>query len=133
MTTKKGILTVDKFSKDKNWIYVGGDYNEHLKYFEMVSKSYGWDKKPKHKEYCICGHYIEKNCYIYNKSTNKLKIIGIECINKFKLNGRTCDICGEKHKNRIVNRCNDCRYGICDYCDKNIDKKYKICFNCKFN
>jgi hypothetical protein len=61
-----------------------------------------------------------------------MKVIGSECINKFLEKRRTCSKCGEEHRNRIVNRCNDCRWGMCDYCDRTIDPKYRVCYNCKF-
>lgn len=38
-----------------------------------------------------------------------------------------CDICNNTHKNIKVNRCNNCRYGLCDICDKIINIKYKEC------
>ena len=53
--------------------------------------------------------------------------------NECKKNTRTygiCEKCGNKHKNRVVNRCNKCRIGLCDNCNKIIDKKYKKCYNC---
>ena len=86
---------------------------------------------PSHKDNCVCGHYIEENCFITNDVD--IIVLGNCCIKKFlpeNKSSRTCEKCKEPHKNHIVNRCNDCRYGLCDKCNIKINPKYKICAKC---
>lgn len=132
--TQKGMIKISNLLNNE-WIYAGGDSDSHLNYWYIFARSKNWDPsdKPKFKSKCVCGQELEKNCWIYNLEQNRIKVIGSECINKFLDKRRTCSICGDEHLNRVVNRCNDCRYGLCDYCDKEIDDKYHICYNCKFN
>lgn len=131
--TEEGIKKINKLVKG-DWIYAGGDYKEHLNYWKIFSRSYGFigDRARKFKPMCVCGQELQRNCWIYSKKKHKIKIIGSECINKFIGKQKLCHICGEEHNNRIVNRCNDCRHGMCDICDKIIDSKYRKCYKCKF-
>jgi hypothetical protein len=90
-----------------------------------------------------------------NKCNNcRLKMKEIE---KQK-NKKYCDNCQQEHRNRSnnlcnncrklikcnkckklynkknyfdINKCDDCRKGYCDGCDKSINLKYKKCFTCK--
>jgi hypothetical protein len=132
--TQEGVKKVNELVKGE-WIYAGGSFDSHLNYWNIFARSMnfpgGAEKKPRFKNYCVCGQELERNCWIYNKNENRIKIIGSECINKFLDKRRTCSICGEEHRNRIVNRCNDCRWGLCDHCDKKIHEKYKVCYKCK--
>lgn len=114
----------------KNWKYCGGDKGRHKRYFRLCFK----DRKiPSKKELCICGHAINENCYIVDKNLNIL-VLGNCCIKRFiKKSSRTCEKCETPHKNRVVNRCNKCRKGICDYCDKRCNPSYKQCFKCYVN
>ena len=110
------------------WKYCGGYKGRHRNYFLIACPD---DDFPKQKSHCVCGHKIEENCYITNG--DEILILGNCCIKKFiPKSGRTCEICGESHRNRKVNRCNYCRIGICDDCGKSIKERYKICYNCKF-
>ena len=129
--TADGIIKVNRLVSEE-WIYAGGDFEGHFNYWIIFARGKNFDpkKKPPFKGRCVCGQEIQRNCWIYNERENKIKVIGAECINKFLDKRRTCSICGEEHQNRIVNRCNDCRWGICDYCDKEIDDKYKKCYSC---
>jgi len=130
-------LTLDDM---KDYVYAGGDTGRHYDYFndffkkELKRKPKGWCFD--YEDKCICGHDIKENCYIAHKITKECLVLGNCCIKKYlpKDNrGKTCEKCNKPHKNRIVNRCNNCRYGICDRCDKIIDKTYHICIRCKFN
>jgi len=86
---------------------------------------------PEPTDECVCGHHIAENCYITDGE--RILILGICCIKKFiPKNTRTCEKCEEPHKNRIVNRCNNCRIGVCDNCSKNCNESYKKCYNCAF-
>jgi len=114
------------------WEYCGGDNGPHLKKWKLFTQSKpGWNK-PKHKNYCVCGHYIVNNCYIYNKGLNKIKILGSCCVKKFTNFDLLCEDCNQPHKNRKVNRCNKCRKGKCDKCGGKCSECYKVCYKCKF-
>ena len=136
-TNKKGLIKMKKIIDNSDWIYAGGDFESHWNYFNIFKKDYYWGKsdwKPKWKGNCVCGELIERNCWLYNKKTNKIIVIGSKCINKFKKKQKKlCSICGEEHRNIIVNKCNDCRIGLCDICGCDINEKYSKCYNCKFN
>ena len=133
LTTKfiKGLknynLTYDEI-KNSNWKYCGGRTGHHLNYFKLCFKN---NKLPDIVNECVCGHHIEENCYITDGK--EILVLGNCCIKKFiSKSSRTCDNCGEPHKNRIVNRCNNCRKGICDDCDKKCNEIYKKCYDCAF-
>jgi len=117
------------FNDIKDWEYAGSE--EHISYYKL---RFPHSKKlPQKEDECVCGHWIKKNCYITDGK--RILILGSCCIEKFIPKGlkRICSKCHQPHKNRIVNRCNDCRIGICDICNIKIDPKYKTCFKCKIN
>lgn len=137
-----GLKRIDLCFEDmNNYKYCGGDSDEHLNYWNLTNKD--GIKQPPRTQYCVCGHNIEQNCYIKLKekglkssSTGKelpsILVLGNYCIEKFCPNsGRTCEQCGKSHKNRKVDRCNDCRIGICDECGGKCTEKYKVCYKCK--
>lgn len=112
--------------KNGKFKYCGGDKGRHLNYFNMAYKD--WEK-PEYDDTCICGHKIIENCYITDGEY--IIVLGNCCIKKFvPKSSRTCEICGKPHKKRIVNRCDDCRKGICDICNKKCNKDYTKCYNC---
>ena len=130
-------LSIDEINKS-GWKYCGGDSDAGgpaVNYFRLIfgdhpDKVYEGGKE----DYCVCGHPIVKNFNICDGNEEEILVLGSECITKFvDKKGRTCSLCGNSHKNRIVNRCNDCRKGLCDKCDKEIDEQYKVCYKCKFN
>ena len=110
-----------------DWRYAGGEKNQHLNYFNLLNL-----QKPEKQDNCLCDHSITENCYIYNKSTNELKVLGNCCIKKFlKKSSRTCEKCDQPHRNRIINQCNKCRYQFCNKCNiEKYDEKYDLCRNC---
>lgn len=111
---------------DGDWKYCGGDSGRHLKYFKLCKKD---TELPEHVDKCICDHHISENCFITNGE--RIIVLGNCCIKRFvPKSGRTCSECGEPHKNRVVNRCNECRISRCDLCGVNIDIKYKKCYRC---
>ncbi len=120
----------------QNFKYCGGNMGSHYNYFKICFKSElkqnpSWC--PAEKEICICGHKITENCYIINDS-KRILTLGSCCIKRFiPKSSRTCEICGEPHRNRIINKCNDCRVGFCDKCNKECNKKYKLCWDCFTN
>ena len=140
MSTTEGRIQLHKF-KNNGWKYAGGDAESHKNYWKIFSRSINLpiDDPIKHNSHCICGHEIQKNCWIYKKGSKKnpnkhrFKVIGNECINRFMDKRRTCHICDKEHRNRVVNRCNECRIGLCDKCDIRIPDQYDKCYKCKFS
>lgn len=127
---KKGLLEkYDMSDKDVlTWKYSGGDSGRHLNYWKLKFKN---TKTPDHESHCVCGHYIVQNCYITNDKNTELLVLGNCCIKAFiPTSARNCSICGNEHKNRIVDRCNKCRVGKCDVCDVKCNPQYKKCFDC---
>jgi hypothetical protein len=114
--------------KNSEWKYCGGRTGRHFKYFELCCKD---DDLPEHVNECVCGHHIRENCYITDGE--QILILGNCCIKKFiPKSSRTCEDCGNPHKNRKVNKCNNCRIGTCERCGKECDYSYKNCYSCAF-
>ena len=134
---KKGLIE-NGITNIKDYYYCGGTEGNdmrHKNYFKLV---FGDIDYPPYNSECICGHEIKQNCYISKKSNdqfdfNTIVILGNCCIKKFEINGRTCENCNAKHKNRKTNYCNDCKER-CIYCGntKNKKKSEAICDNCRF-
>jgi len=102
---KKYNLTLEEIQLS-GWKYVGGDTGSHLNYYKLVFPNN--NRLPPHYDNCVCGHPIEYNCYIANKTN--LIVLGRCCIKQFVENsGRTCEECGSSHRNSKVNLCNDCK------------------------
>jgi hypothetical protein len=171
MTTKEGLERLrTKYNINNGWKYGGGcrkkeyihgldEYNivetSHSKYYENHLRP-EWAKKgycsldyfPKHKDKCLCDHFIDENCFIYKERGNtiSIRIIGNCCIKKFGLQGRRCQICDSLHKNTRDNYCNVCRDKIkkeekekkrremyCDCGRKKKKKSHGLCRSCYFN
>jgi hypothetical protein len=63
---------------------------------------------------CICGHPIKEHCYIITHK-NEILALGNCCIKKFiTKDNKLCDICERPHKNRITNKCKECKKEILD-------------------
>lgn len=108
------------------WKYCGGNKGFRLDYFKIACPG---EELPELHENCVCGHKIVENCYITNGS--HILVLGNSCIKRFvPKSSRTCDKCDGPHRNRVVNRCNACRSGICDSCDRPCNPKYKKCWFC---
>jgi hypothetical protein len=118
------------YDEIKNWRYCGGDYEGHITYYYLIfNKS---KKLPEFSDECVCGHKIEKNNYICDKKKSKIMVLGMCCIKKFiPFSSRTCEDCDKPHKNRIINKCNDCRIKKCIKCNqKNTNINHDICKDC---
>ena len=88
-----------------NWKYCGGNEGSHYNYFKLSCPN---DDMPEYTTECVCKHVIRENCYITNGE--EILVLGNCCIKRFiPKSGRTCELCDEPHKNRIVNRCNACK------------------------
>lgn len=116
-TTPKGLARLGKYSRNKNWVYFGGNEpnSSHRNKWKLFCLEIGRDptKFPKSKDHCMCEHTIrtDRNCYIYCKSNDdkhRLKVVGSCCIKRFEFKYRCWD-CGETHKNTSTTRCNKCR------------------------
>ena len=113
-----------------NFRYYGGDTGRHRNYLS-ICHTYKLPL-PSHAKKCVCDHNIVENCYITDDK--QILVIGNCCIKKFiTKSSRTCERCHASHNNRIVNRCNDCRKGRCDTCDKPCSETYKKCWKCQFS
>lgn len=132
----KGILKKHGITRkeilNNKWKYCGGDYDRHKNYFNLYFKNDN-QSLPKHADECVCGQAIERNAYITNEKD--IIVLGSCCIKKFTPTGlnRTCKTCGEKHLNRLVNKCNKCRGkdGCCYRCDNINNSEYKECYKCR--
>ena len=130
-------LTYEDIIKE-GWAYAGGDSNSHYNYFLLITR---WINlmQPPHLERCVCNQKIHYNCYIVNRVKTKIIVIGSCCINSFMPDGkkgRTCDICEKPHRNRKVNKCNNCR-DKCSRCKTDITsrfgyEKYERCRSCEY-
>ena len=134
------------------WKYAGGNRNSHCRYYDLCFPD---REPPEWTDRCVCNHEIKENCYIASADESRFLVLGNCCIRKFmKKRTRTCDICGEAHRNRVVNRCNDCRHvkncktcgypsrnltlgrcdtcrrGVCDLCDAPCNVMYSWCYAC---
>jgi hypothetical protein len=121
-------FTLEAFN-EANFKYHGGDTEtNHKNYWKMLE---GTNPFPEKTNECVCGHYIKRNFYICSK--NDIMILGSCCILKFVPSGlrRTCQICGEVHRNRKNNLCNGCREGRCVKCGELcLKSNYKYCKGC---
>jgi hypothetical protein len=130
---KYGINDLEEFKKFK---YCGGDRSRHLNYWKLVM---GATELPQHEDECVCGTAIVENCYITRDGIDcvELLILGNCCIKKFMPSGkigRTCEDCGARHKNRKINKCNQCKRGICLKCFCNFESDNEnrtYCYTCK--
>ena len=130
---KKRVCTnIKLYNEENNTNYKWIDFKTKFRYIETLEKD---------KEYnCMCDHPILYRCIIRHIEDETEWILGSCCIKKFcKMWGKTCDRCFKKHKNIKDNYCNDCRIIIaeeerikkpcCKICNKQIDIKYKYCYN----
>ncbi len=123
---------------EQDYKYAGGtkDANNphHYRYWKLMIAQKPHLKMPTHECYCVCDHIIENNCFIINKYDNII-ILGNCCIKRFiPKSGRTCGKCGEPHRNRKFNLCNDCKIYACNMCGGDKEKEYyKYCNKCYNN
>ena len=127
--------------KTQTWRYVGDDSPEGK---DLLYETYGYKSElsesilNNRKDKCICGQPIQNNYFIafkyFNPNEDYILYIGKDCAKKFVcLNKKRCEICDTPHRNRSVNRCNDCRgKKFCIVCNDSIDSdsKYDICNDC---
>jgi hypothetical protein len=142
-----GIIYDDNFKQ--NFIFVGSDENYPELYLnnmygrERFFKQFPYRRPPlgkglpNHKDSCICKTHIKTNCYIFNRESKRLLIIGKCCAKRFidntlfKYKCIKCNIVKRKSKNTF---CNDCKsnWRECSVpeCKTIIDKRYSYCYNC---
>lgn len=134
----------DMVPSDLNgWWYIGGEERDTdddgdavttTTYFDLVKKDNpeliaSLEPLPRSNE-CVCCHEIKYNHWITDGT--KVLVIGSCCKKQFAelygvACGRNCDNCHDPHRNRKVNRCNDCRKIICDNCNLPRDPNDKLC------
>lgn len=135
---------------EKEYKYFGGNYSEHLDFFNNQRNIYALDN---------VGNYVRDDCETCARKTkNKLLLLNEDnngdidyysvcqrcCANFGKLpkTQGICEDCGEEHRNRSDNYCNECRKksnclkcrnrafcydGHCSNCIS----KYNFCIDCK--
>ena len=117
------------------FLYIGGDRGRHANYFKLSCPD---EPYPKHEDYCVCGHCIDENCYIRSPTSGRTLIVGNCCIKRYvSVDGRTCKKCGVRHKNQVIDLCNDCRPkkgrgAVCDICAApHKNRKDNLCSDCR--
>ena len=110
------------------------------KLYDLWCKSplniYDWDDfiEQMKEERCCCYTPIEWN-YVFAHikdptNVDKIIILGSECVKKYidpDFNKKKCVRCGNPHRNRVVDRCNECRLDdptnrFCKWCDTKLDE-----------
>jgi hypothetical protein len=104
------ILT-EALSGANDWEFVGGDIRpNHINRWNLKFPN---QEMPGQVLECECSHPIKENCYIYSKQLDEIKIIGNCCVKRFLPNKEDrelkCELCKIPHRNRKVNRCNNCK------------------------
>lgn len=117
-----------------NWEYAGGDTGRHFNYFKIkFPPGTGF---PPYATECICEHPIKENCFIQCKlNRDMLLVVGNCCIDTYfdtADKGRKCEDCGARHRNRIDNKCNECRKTECTRCKLRFKGKGTLCHVCRF-
>ena len=98
-----------------NYAYAGGNSLKRIKYYELKCET---SITPPRVYNCICGQEIKENCYIKNIETGHILILGSCCIKRFvPKSGRTCSDCGVAHRNRVIDKCNNCKWITCNICN----------------
>lgn len=119
---------------EEEWLYAGGNKGRHRSWWDL---NYRGKQMPPEEVECICTHHIKENCFIENKYTKKLYVIGNECIGHFipaeEGTRRRCKNCEEAHRNRKTPYCNDCRDYYCAVCYKKRKTDGTHCKECKKN
>jgi hypothetical protein len=95
---------------EDNWISYGGDRDVRLRQWNICKMS--GENPPSPRDHCLCGHWIDENCYIKSKLNSTIAVVGNCCIKRYLPSdnqGRTCSTCGAPHRNRTDNYCNACR------------------------
>jgi len=123
---------------EQDYKYAGGTPDEnnprHYNYWNKIKLQKPYLKMPDIITECVCDHKIKNNCFIINKNDDII-VLGNCCIKKFiPKSGRTCGKCGESHKNRKFNLCNDCKIDACNNCGEDKEQDYyKFCNKCYRN
>jgi hypothetical protein len=130
---KEGLTALGISENDLSYFkYCGGNKGSHKNYFLMQNMI---NDAPLDVEFCICGHKIKEQCYLADiREEYRVLSIGNCCIKRFipvENQGRQCERCGERHRNRSDNLCNGCR-SLCTTNGCNNTKAYQrqICQQC---
>jgi hypothetical protein len=91
-----------------HYCYAGGRTGSHRSY--VKTQKIAEDSLPPPTDRCVCKHTIRENCFLKHKPTGQLIVVGNCCIKRYVPScGRTCEKCGNPHKNRKDNLCKRCR------------------------
>jgi hypothetical protein len=117
-------LSANKDDPISEWVYAGGDGGAHAAWFKL---RYPGREPPGHRASCICGHPIAENCFIENRLTRALIVVGNCCIRRYlpkNQAGRSCADCGRPHRNRRDAWCDSCRGGTLR-CGKHMGESFR--------
>lgn len=123
-----------------NFKYCGGRNGEarHKNYWLLSCPN---DDLPELVNKCVCNQDIVENCYITDGE--RILILGNCCIKRFcDTCNRTCESCGETHRNSKQNRCNKCKIiekkttkttkKLCEKCGANhLNRVVNRCNKCR--
>ena len=121
------------FREFESFKYAGNNKDERgIKIFYMT---FGHHNYPEYSLTCLCNTNITNNYYVTNNKKEIILVMGKCCIKQFVKTGTKllCEICNEPHKNRLQNRCNECKNkNLCIDCKKATTdhKNFKYCFEC---
>lgn len=129
-STRWSNIKQKKKKKEKYTIHKEGYYC-NINEDDYFKQKYPNRERPEYNNKCICSNYIKINCYITNG--DRIITLGSCCIRKFMpdLLKKTCKVCNAKHHNRTVDKCNVCRKGTCDKCNKKCPNSYRYCVSCR--
>ena len=112
MNTKLQLLK-EEFGNFEDWISLGNTDSYKISQLGIciddIEKLYKYDNN--NDLICHCGTQIVNVEVLQNKNTKEINYCGRICVNHFKINRklRICEDCGNDHKNRSDNKCNECR------------------------
>lgn len=139
-------LKISKENIERDYKYFGGNYDEHLTFFNNKRHIHRLDDITEYiKDNCeTCSRKTKHKLLLINDDDDYYSVCNRCCSNFGKMPKKKgiCEDCGEEHRNRSDNYCNDCRRksnclecrkrnfcynGHCNDCLS----KYNFCVGCK--
>ncbi len=134
MASKDGLAYVKQLADSGDWTYIGGEephesdinpvaqdrYYIHHNYYLDKGKVISNDAPtPSHDQQCACNKQIKFNCWVHNKNTNEIMVIGSVCYKKF-FEKRHCVKCDEPFSSDIYLVCKECRPALVRFRDERV-------------
>ena len=102
-------LSVEEDNYMNEWVYIGDDARDMLGIMYARSLGFQASALPRKQYKCICTHDIEINCYLWNKITKKIIVVGSECRKRFfPEQYMQCQSCGEETNRFYGSTCPKC-------------------------